>query len=355
MSDVQAIVKGCTKFLSSYPPRSVRQLLQEIADSPLSLERNDHYGRGGVVTEVEAQVAELLGKEAAVFMPSGTMAQQIALRVWSDLAGNRTIAYHPTAHLELYEQMAYRELHGLNAILLGEPDRLFTTEDLDAVEDPVSTLLIELPQREIGGQLPTWDELTSVCDLAREKGMRLHMDGARLWECGPYYQRSYGEIASLFDSVYVSCYKILFGLPGAVLAGPKSLIDESRIWLRRHGGNLHQQSPSAIAMVIGLERYLPRIPLYVAKAKEVSEVLREFDQVRVVPEYPPTNMMHLYFNGDPERLLSASLKIAEDRHVGIMFGLPQGGKWELSIAEGALEFEREELRDVFKTLFELSA
>jgi hypothetical protein len=66
-------------------------------------------------------------------------------------------------------------------------------------------------------------------------------------------------------------------------------------------------------------------------------------------------MMHLYFNGDPERLLSASLKIAEDRHVGIMFGLPQGGKWELSIAEGALEFEREELRDVFKTLFELSA
>src|SRR6185312_469921 len=119
--------------LNHNPPRTVRELMLSIAESDLALVRNDVYGRGGVATQLEAEMAELLGQEAAVLMPSGTMAQQIALRIWSDGSGIKTVAFHPTSHLEIHENMAYRELHGLKSVMLGERERLFTARDVDAV------------------------------------------------------------------------------------------------------------------------------------------------------------------------------------------------------------------------------
>ncbi len=316
--------------------------------------RNDHYGRGGFVTELEGEVAALLGKEAAVFMPSGTMAQPIAIRIWSDWAGVPTVAFHPTCHLQIHEQRAYQALHGLRAVLLGDADRLFVREDLRAVREPLSTLLIELPQREIGGQLPAWDELVAVCDEARGRGMRLHLDGARLWECAPFYGRGYAEVVAPFDSVYVSFYKILGGLPGAMLAGPADFIAEARIWQRRQGGNLQQQSPAAISARRGMERHLPRVAEYVAKADEIAAILRGFEGVRVVPERPPTNMMHLHFEGDRERLIEANLNIAEKDGVWLIPWLSEAGKTEVSVGDAALELRADEIRGLFKRLFELA-
>jgi threonine aldolase len=354
MRDVQAIANGCERFLTGHRRRSVRERVQEVADSPLSLMRNDHYGKGGFLAEFEGEIAELLGKEAAVFMPSGTMAQPIALRIWTDRAAVKTVAFHPTCHLEIHEHHAYRELHGLRAVLLGEADRLFTLDDLRQVQEPLSTLLIELPQREIGGQLPSWEVLTEICNEARLRGIRVHLDGARLWECAPFYGRSYAEIAGLFDSVYVSFYKILDGFPGAALAGPADFIAEARIWQRRQGGNLQQQSPSAIAAKIGLDRHLPQIGAYVAKAAEIAEVLRSFEGVRVVPEDPPTNMMHVYFDGEPERLVEAALTMAEEERVGMFFGLSPDCKLEFVVGDATLEFTRHEIQGLFERLFRLA-
>src|SRR6185436_5025530 len=145
----------------------------------------------------------LLGKEAAVFMPSGTMAQQIALRIWADRKGPRRVAFHPLCHLELHEHKGYQLLHGLHGVLVGSPHQLMTLADLEAVAEPLAALLVELPQRGIGGQLPPWDDLTRMLESARGRGAAIHLDGARLWETAPFYRRSYAEIAGLFDSVYV--------------------------------------------------------------------------------------------------------------------------------------------------------
>ena len=355
MRDVQAIANHCERFLTGHRRRSVRERLQEIADSPLSLMRNDQYGKGGFLAEFEGEIAALLGKEAAVFMPSGTMAQPIALRIWSDRSGVKTVAFHPTCHLEIHEHHGYRELHDLRAVLLGEADRLFTLDDLRQAPEPLSTLLIELPQREIGGQLPSWEELTAICEEARSRGIRLHLDGARLWECAPFYGRSYAEIAGLFDSVYVSFYKILDGLPGAALAGPADFIAEARIWQRRQGGNLQQQSPSTVSAKIGMDRHLPQIGAYVAKTSEVAQVLRSFEGVRVVPEDPPTNMMHVYFEGEPERLVEAALTIAEEERIGMFFGLSPDGKLEFVVGDATLELTRHEIQGLFERLFRLAA
>ena len=115
----QAILAQCTKCLSP-KPLTIAERMREIADSPLALLPSDGYGAGGVVAQLEQELAELMGHEGGVFMPSGTMAQQIALRMWCEQAGSNQIAYHPLSHLEIHEQMGYRELHGLSAELLGE-------------------------------------------------------------------------------------------------------------------------------------------------------------------------------------------------------------------------------------------
>ena len=346
-SEFRGIAKRCNQFLMGHHPRSVRERIQGIADSAYAELESDTYGRGGFLAEFEREIAELLGKEAAVFMPSGTMAQPIALRIWSDRAQNRSIAFHPTCHLELHEQMGYRELHHLEATLLGESDRLFRLEDLRAVKRPLSSLLIELPQREIGGQLPTWEELNSIIDYARETGAKVHLDGARLWECQPYYGRPYSEIVAGFDSAYVSFYKVFRGLPGAALVGPADFIEEARIWMRRQGGNLFQMFPNAISAKIGMDAKLAKIPAYVARASEVAAVLADLPGISVVPERPPTNMMHVYFDAPAERVLDAAGRIAEREKCLLLSWAsetPRGTKFELWIGDAGLEIPLERIQ-----------
>src|SRR5690606_9874066 len=149
----------------------------------------DYYGEGEVIRSLETEVAALLGKEDAVFMPSGTMAQQIALRIWSVRRACPNVAFHPTCHLEIHERKGYQLLHGLHGVLVGDARRLITLADLEKVSEPLAALLLELPQREIGGWLPSWEELVAQTEWARQRGIALHMDGARLWESGPFYDR----------------------------------------------------------------------------------------------------------------------------------------------------------------------
>ncbi len=153
--DAEAIRRRCSRFLNHHyrlAPRTVLAELAEFAEPELEADR---YGEAGPLGPFEAEVAALLGKEAAVFMPSGTMCQQIALRVLADRRGCRNVGLHPRNHLDGYEQRAYERLHNLRGIQVGDADRLLTTADLRAVAEPLAVLLIELPQRELGGQLPT--------------------------------------------------------------------------------------------------------------------------------------------------------------------------------------------------------
>jgi threonine aldolase len=211
--DPNAVRRTCTRFLTHHYPPSPREMLADLATwTDPELER-DRYGTGPLIADFEAEIAVLLGKEMALFLPSGTMAQPIALRIWADRLGRRSVAFHPTCHLELHEQGAYRLLHGLHGVLVGNRYQLLSQADLDAVREPLAALLLELPQREIGGQLPPWNELEAQCAWARERGTALHLDGARLWESQPFYGCDYATIAGLFDSVYVSFYKTVGASP----------------------------------------------------------------------------------------------------------------------------------------------
>lgn len=354
MSNEDPEFEASRRFAYHGKPRPIAEILRELAGAAGPDLTPGHYGEGAVVERLEQRIAELLDKEAAVFMPSGTMAQQIALRIWCDRAGTNHVAFHPLCHLELHEERGYQLLHGLRSTLLGNPDRMFELGDLEKLAEPVGAILFELPQREIGGQLPDWDDLIEMIEWARERKIATHLDGARLWETKPYYGRAYADIAGLFDSVYVSFYKILGGVAGSALTGPADLIREARIWQRRHGGNLVHVYPMTLSAELGLDLRLDRMCAYSEKAREVAAVLSDLG-IRVVPNPPHTNMMHVFLEGDQQRLLEAHTRLAKEHDIELFRGLrdtilPDVHRFELTLGDAALEFSAEHVRTLFETL-----
>jgi threonine aldolase len=319
--------------------------LAEYADPALDADR---YGAGEIVERFERRIAAELGKEAAVLMPSGTMAQQIALRIWCDRRGIETFAYHPLSHLNLHEAQAFAMLHGLRALHAGGPTRLMQLADLEAIADPLAALLVELPQRDLGGQLPAWDELTALCDLARKRGTRLHLDGARLWESAPHYGRSHAEIAALFDSVYVSFYKGLGAIAGSALAGDADFIAEARVWQHRHGGRLVSIYPLALSAQRGFERQLPKMAAWRERARTIAPLLDEIRGVIVVPNPPHTNMFHLFIHGEAEELEARAHAIARERGIWVFARLaptvmPVVWKWEFVVGDATADVSDDEI------------
>ncbi|WP_246342055.1 threonine aldolase family protein [Streptomyces physcomitrii] len=288
-------------------------------------ERVDLYG-DGVVRRLEERVAGLLGTEAAAFFPTGTMAQQVALRCWAARTGNPTVALHPLAHPELHERGAFGTVSGLRTIHATRRPRLPDPEEIHALEEPFGTLMLELPLREAGFVLPTWEELTATVEAAREREAVVHFDGARLWESATHFGRPLSEIAALADSVYVSFYKSLEGFGGAALAGPQSLIEEATAWRHRYGGQIFQQFPTALSALVGLDRELPRLPSYVAQARVVAEAVRAgFGRSdpgwwRVHPGVPHTHQFKVWLPWPPELLDEVSLAMAEETGTALFSG-----------------------------------
>lgn len=124
-------------------------------------------GPDGPMAVLERRLAGLLGKEAALFFPSGTMAQQVALRVHAARSGRRGFAAHPLCHLEQWEKQGYNVVHGLWLHRAGDPNTLMTATDLAAIGEPLAAVLWELPQRDLGGLLPEWDDLAEQVAVAR--------------------------------------------------------------------------------------------------------------------------------------------------------------------------------------------
>ena len=355
---IKELKASCTRFLHQHGNRRAADFLAEIPTGTAT----DYYGMGGVVDEVEGEVARLLGKPCAAFMPSGVMAQLIALRIHTDRRTRRAVWFHPMSHIEQKELRAYSRLHGLEGRPVGEAQRLLTLADLEThpltgqpVGETPAALLIELPQRDIGGQLPTWEELVAQVDWARGHGAAVHMDGARLWGCEPFYGRSLAEISALFDTVYVSFYKQLGALAGCALAGPADVIAEAKEWRRRHGGTLITLWPNAASGLAGLRKRLPLIPACHRQALAIADVLHDLPGVILVPERPHTPMMHMLLQRDANALQAAALRLAREERIWtfdqfVATDVPGIRRAELEVGDATLEWAPAEVRRVIDFL-----
>ncbi|MFG2983333.1 threonine aldolase family protein [Streptomyces sp. NPDC048258] len=306
------------KLSGSLREPTMAELLAPLAEAPYDMDQPaDVYG-DGIVDVLERRVAELLGTEDAAFFPTGTMAQQVALRCWAGHTGNPVVALHPMSHPERWEGDALSTVSGLRVAHPTTEARQPTAAEVSGLAEPFGTLMLELPLRDAGFLLPTWEELEALVDAARERDAVVHFDGARLWESTVHFGRPLTEIAALADSVYVSLYKSLGGLSGAALAGPRDFVEETRVWRHRYGGQIFRQFPQALAALAGLERELPCLPSYVAQARRVAAALGPaltaagIPWFRINPEEPHTHQFQVWLPYGADHLTEAGLRTAEE-------------------------------------------
>ncbi len=318
---------------------------------------SDIYGSGEIIDQFQEKIASLLGKEAAIFFPSGTMAQQIALRVWCDEKGIKKVAYHPLSHLELHEHDGLKELHHIETILLADKNRVIEFTDIENLSEEVSCILLELPQREIGGQLPSLQTLQDISAYCQQKGIKLHLDGARLLEVLPYYQKTASEICELFDSVYISFYKGIGGIAGAILAGEKEFLEKTKVWKQRYGGNLISLYPYIISADYHFNKRAHKMGQYYEHAKELASFFNACPDIKTVPDIPVSNMFHVHINRPKEEaeLLLSTYQTASNIAITPYVNEIDSSicSFELSIGDVYESLPKEDIHKAFDLLSEI--
>ncbi len=291
----------------------------------------DRYGAGGAVERLEAELVELFGTDAAAFFPSGTMAQQCALRVWCDRSGTTRIALPDLSHLLVHEQDGPRLLHGFRFEHLTTGWRTPTAADLAAVPGTLAAVLVELPLRDAGCLLPPWEELVALSDAARARGAALHLDGARIWEAQASYDRPLAEIAGVADTTYVSFYKGIGGLAGAALLGPQDVVEEARRWRQRMGGTLFHLTAEATTALAGLARR-PRFAEQLDWARALAAELPGHG-VTPHPQVPHIQTFRVYAPGEADEVNRRLVAVMEREDLAL------GGRWEAADEPGRVTTE----------------
>ncbi|MDN4054229.1 beta-eliminating lyase-related protein [Massilia sp. YIM B02763] len=355
MSDTE-LLAACTTILPGHRARTPAATYAAMAAwCETHGVAHDVYGEGALIQEFERKVASLLGFEAAVFCISGTMAQVTALRLASMDRGRAPVALHPTSHIFVHEASNFQLLGHFDALQVGDRHRPWTAADIAAIPDRIAAVGLEIPMREIGGQLSPWDELEGIKAHCRERGIHLHMDGARLWEAAAGYNRPVAEIAAGFDSVYVSLYKGIGGLGGAMLCGTADFVARAAKWFARQGGKLVHQSPYVVAAAMQFDARLAAMPACFRRTEFVYEVLRDHPRIKVNPARPQANMLHVHLPVGRERALEIRREIARSHGTWIFHRinhgvLPGTSYFELYVGDNLLDAPDGRVREAFKLL-----
>jgi threonine aldolase len=355
LSDTE-LLAHCTTILPGHRARRPAEMFSAMAAwCEAKGISHDVYGEGAVVQDFERKVAELLGFEAAVFCISGTMTQVTALRLAAMERGNAPVALHPTSHIFVHENSNYQLLGHFDALQVGDRHRPWVADDIRDVPDRLSAVCLEVPMREIGGQLSGWDELQAIKAHCREQGIHLHMDGARLWEAAGGYGRHVAEIAAGFDSVYVSLYKGIGGLGGAMLLGSRAFVARAAKWFARQGGKLVHQSPYVVAAAMQFDQRLAAMPACFRRTEFLYEVLAAHPVIKVNPAQPQASMLHVHLPVSRERALEIRRVLAREHGIWIFHrinhgALPDTSYFELYVGDNLLDTPDARLREAVALL-----
>ncbi len=274
----------------------------------------DSYSLGGAVEEVERRFAKLLGKEAAVFMPTGTLANHLAVRKHS--GGRPRAIVQEQSHIYHDIGDCVQRLSGISLIPLARGRPYFTLDEVrnalreardGRVFTPVGALVIESPVRRQHGQIMPFAMMKQVAEYCGVQSVRTHMDGARLFMMSAATGISPAEYSALFDSVYVSLYKY-FGAPfGAVLAGTEEFCRDLYHDRRMFGGGLSSAALAAALALRGLEGFEKRFGEAMTKAGALFENLNRLGGLRIEVYEHGSNI----FPVSPEPGVDASVLIEE--------------------------------------------
>lgn len=268
----------------------------------------DSYSREGIVQKLEERVASALGKEAAVWFSTGTLANHMAVRI---LAGDkRRVLVQKESHLFNDCGDCCQTLSGLHLVPLAEGRASFTLDEAKAelgrgesgrVAVPIGALQIETPVRRKTGEIFDLDAIRAISAWGRRNKIGLHLDGARLYLAASYAKTTVREYAALFDTVYVSMYKYFNAASGAILAGPKTLLADLYHQRRMFGGGLNQVWPFAAVALHYFDGFEDRQREAVKISEAVIAALDSDTRFEVSRVPNGTNIFHLRVKtGNPE-------------------------------------------------------
>jgi threonine aldolase len=288
-------------------PLEYSRLLFELAEAgKISA---DNYSRGGTVEELEVMFAELLGKESAVFMPTGTLANHIALR---KLAGeDKKVIVQAESHIYNDSGDCAQILSGLNLIPIAPERATFTLKEVSEtvrransgrVLSPVGVISIETPVRRKREEMFDFEEMTKISTFARDQGIRMHLDGARLFIASVHSGISPAEYAANFDTVYTSLYKAFNAASGAILAGTKEFTKDLYHLRRTFGGGMPQVWPFAAVALHYVPTFLDDYSRALKRADTFFALLEGNEHFRIEKLPKGTNIFKLHVKGvEPDK------------------------------------------------------
>ncbi len=276
---------------------------------------DDVLGDDPTVIALERRVAEILGKEAALYMPSGTMTNQVAIRAHTEPSDE--IIVEAEAHVYYFEGGAPASLSGVMCRLIQGRRGIFTAGDVRAVLrprnvhfPPTRLICIENTHNRGGGSIWPIQDIADIAALAREAGLRMHLDGARLWNASAATGIPEWEYAAHFDSVSV-CFSKGLGAPvGSALAGTREFIDRARRFRKQCGGGMRQAGIVAAGALYALEHHRRRLVDDHANAKRLAQGIADCPGIEVDPATVETNIVFVRVTAVPAAELSARLKAA---------------------------------------------
>ncbi len=265
--------------------RPTAAMRQAIANAEVG---DEQHNEDPTVTRLLERIAPLLGQEAAMFLPSGTMANEIAVLVHCR-QGDEIIS-HETAHLFNFEGGAPAALAGAMVSKVSGPRGLYDRATLERAIRPDNRYLprsrlvvVEQTANIGGGTVWPLEQMTAVVELAREHGLAVHMDGARLMNASVASGIEPARFAGLFDTVYLDFTKGLGAPVGAILAGRKTFIDAAWRWKQRLGGSMRQAGILAAACLHALDYHVDRLAEDHENAQLLARELAALDGITVEP------------------------------------------------------------------------
>jgi len=301
-------------FKGDGEPQSPEQLLKNLSTAyKAGLLQPDSYARGGSVAALEERFAEMLGKEAAVFFPTGTLANHMAIR--SLCEGKRRALVQEQSHLYQDTGDCATKLSGINLIPLARNHAHFTLEEVrkaatesqaGRVDNPIGAMMIESPVRRQMGQVMSLEEMRAITEYCREQEIGTHLDGARLYMMTAATGIDPKQYSQIFDTVYVSLYKY-FGAPfGGILAGDADRLRDMYHERRMFGGALSSAYMAAALALQGSIGFQARFNESIAQAHDLFSRLNQLQGIEITEQTNGSNIFPIALESEAieQRLVS---------------------------------------------------
>ena len=280
-----------------------KEMRKEIANAEVG---DDVLGDDPTIIKLQDVISELLGKEAALFVPSGTMSNAIAIRAHTN-PGDEIIT-EITSHIYVYEGGGYAALSGCSVALVQGKFGIMAPEDVaKAIRKsdgslghfPNGTLVcVENTSNRGGGTCYTQETLDAIAKIAHDNDCAAHMDGARLFNAAIATGTQPARIVRDYDSISICLSKGLGAPVGSVLVGSSNFISLARRWRKMFGGGMRQAGVIAAAGLYGLENNIARLAEDHVRAKTLANAINEIDMFSVNLDGVQTNMVYIKVLGD---------------------------------------------------------